>query len=105
MSKEPIEYLKHIHDECTYIFQKIPIDFKMKWESINWKNMAGMREKMSQLSCSCGIHAFPCYKDIAALPLRWQSYLQVLLPHSHFQDPLAIYTAKAPKKRYDYSPV
>ena len=79
MSKEPIEYLKHIHDECAYILsvisedmkkddflkdetlkraivrsleiigeatKKIPIDFKIKWSSINWKNMAGMRDRL-----------------------------------------------------------
>lgn len=79
MSKQPIEYLKHIHDECVYIIsvitpemtkddflkdetlkraivrsleiigeatKQIPIDFKMKWESINWKNMAGMRDRL-----------------------------------------------------------
>jgi len=79
MSKEPIEYLKHIHDECAYILsviekdmtkddflkdetlkraivrsleiigeatKQIPIDFKIKWDSINWKNMAGMRDRL-----------------------------------------------------------
>jgi uncharacterized protein with HEPN domain len=79
MSKEPIEYLKHIKDECAYILsvsgtgltkdlflhdetlkrsvvrsleiigeatKKIPSDFKVKWDSINWKNMAGMRDRL-----------------------------------------------------------
>jgi len=79
MSKEPIEYLKHIRDECSYILsviseeitfekflsdetlkraivrsleiigeatKKIPADFKLKWEKINWKNMAGMRDRL-----------------------------------------------------------
>lgn len=79
MSKEPIEYLKHIHDECSYIVsvitdqttlddflsnetlkraivrsleiigeatKKIPADFKLRWEKINWKNMAGMRDRL-----------------------------------------------------------
>jgi len=79
MSKDPIEYLKHIHDECHYILsvipddfkkddflvnetlkraivrsleiigeatKKIPADFKIKWDSINWKNMAGMRDRL-----------------------------------------------------------
>ncbi len=76
MFKEPIDYLKHIADECTYIIsvssnlskdellddetlkraivrsieifgeatKKIPADFKEKWSSIQWKNMAGMRD-------------------------------------------------------------
>jgi len=26
--------------------KQIPIDFKMKWDSINWKNMAGMRDRL-----------------------------------------------------------
>lgn len=79
MSKEPIEYLKHIRDECAYILsvisidttkddfladetlkravirsleiigeatKKIPADFKVKWGSVNWKNMAGMRDRL-----------------------------------------------------------
>ena len=79
MSKEPIEYLKHIRDESKYILsvinngltkddflrdetlkravvrsleiigeatKKIPADFKIKWDSINWKNMAGMRDRL-----------------------------------------------------------
>lgn len=79
MSKEPIEYLKHIRDECSYILsvtghdltknelsqnetlkravirsleiigeatKKIPADFKVKWDSIKWKNMAGMRDRL-----------------------------------------------------------
>ena len=78
MSKEPIDYLKHIADECVYIIsvssnlskdeflddetlkraivrsleiigeatKKIPADFKIKWSSIQWKNMAGMRDRL-----------------------------------------------------------
>lgn len=78
MSKEPIEYLRHIADECTYLLlqidnlskddfldnetlkravvrslevigeatKKIPVDFKVKWSSIQWKNMAGMRDRL-----------------------------------------------------------
>lgn len=79
MSKEPIEYLKHISDECKFIVsvtgndfskddlqqnevlkralvrsleiigeatKKIPADFKIKWNSISWKNMAGMRDRL-----------------------------------------------------------
>jgi uncharacterized protein with HEPN domain len=78
MSKEPIEYIRHIHDECKYILsvsqnisknefldnetlkravvrsleivgeatKKVPADFKVKWNSIQWKNMAGMRDRL-----------------------------------------------------------
>jgi uncharacterized protein with HEPN domain len=79
MSKEPIEYLKHIRDECSYILsvvtsettkdyflsdetlkraiirsleiigeatKKIPADIKQKWDTIYWKNMAGMRDRL-----------------------------------------------------------
>ena len=78
MSKEPKEYLRHIHDECLYIIsvgenllfedfmedetlkravvrsleiigeatKKIPADFKVKWDTIPWKNMAGMRDRL-----------------------------------------------------------
>ena len=78
MSKEPIEFLKHITDECAYLLsisdnlskddflddetlkravvrsleiigeatRKIPADFKVKWSSILWKNMAGMRDRL-----------------------------------------------------------
>lgn len=79
MSKDPIEYLKHIRDENVYILslinggltkevflqdetlkravvrsleiigeatKKIPADFKVKWDSIKWKNMAGMRDRL-----------------------------------------------------------
>jgi len=78
MSKEPINYLKHIADECSFIIsvssnlskdkfldnetlkraivrsleiigeatKKIPADFKVKWNSIQWKNMAGMRDRL-----------------------------------------------------------
>ncbi len=79
MSKVPIEYLKHIRDESSYILsvitseiskddfmsdetlkravirslevigeasKKIPADFKVKWETIKWKNMAGLRDRL-----------------------------------------------------------
>lgn len=78
MSKEPIEYIKHIADKCLYIIsvtstlskndflndetlkraitrsleiigeatKKIPADFKVKFNSIHWKNMAGMRDRL-----------------------------------------------------------
>ena len=78
MSKEPIEFLKHIADECSYLLsvskelskdnflddetlkravvrsleiigeatKKIPADFKVKWSYIQWKNMAGMRDRL-----------------------------------------------------------
>lgn len=78
MSKEPIEFLKHISDECIYLLtisnglskdsflddetlkravvrsleiigeasKKIPADFKIKWSSIQWKNIAGMRDRL-----------------------------------------------------------
>ena len=79
MSKEPLEYLRHIHDECKFILsvtsnnlskddllqdetlkralvrsleiigeatKKIPADYKIKLGSINWKNMAGMRDRL-----------------------------------------------------------
>jgi len=78
MFKEPIEFLKHIRDECDYLIsippsltkddflrdetlkravvrsleiigeatKKIPTDFKKQWNSIDWKNMAGMRDRL-----------------------------------------------------------
>ena len=79
MSKDPIEFVKHIRDECSYILsildsnlkkdeflkdetlkrsivrsleiigeatKKIPADFKVKWSSITWKYMAGMRDRL-----------------------------------------------------------
>lgn len=79
MPKEPIEYLRHIADECHFLLsatppamtkddflsdeivkravvrsleiigeatKKIPVDFKLKWNSISWKNMAGMRDRL-----------------------------------------------------------
>jgi len=79
MSKEPLEYLRHIQDECLFVLsilgsetdkevllsdetlkravvrsleiigeatKKIPVDFKLKWDFINWKNMAGMRDRL-----------------------------------------------------------
>lgn len=80
MSKDPINYLRHIQDECEYIIsviqdraviksdfvenetlkraivrsleiigeatKKIPIDEKLKFPTIQWKNMAGMRDRL-----------------------------------------------------------
>jgi uncharacterized protein with HEPN domain len=79
MSKESIEYLRHIYDECQYILsvitdeidketffqnetlkravvrnleiigeatKNIPADTKIKWSSVSWKNMAGMRDRL-----------------------------------------------------------
>ena len=79
MHKDPVEYLKHIFDECSFILnvvkpettredfvndetlkravvrsleiigeatKKIPADYKYKWDSIQWKNMAGMRDRL-----------------------------------------------------------
>jgi uncharacterized protein with HEPN domain len=78
MSKEPLELLRHISDECEYLLsvsdglsqddffedetlkravvrsleiigeatKKIPADFKVKWDNIQWKNMAGMRDRL-----------------------------------------------------------
>jgi uncharacterized protein with HEPN domain len=78
MSKDPNQFLKHIHDECKYLLgvsenlsydefyndetlkravvrsleiigeatKKIPADFKVLWSSIQWKNMAGMRDRL-----------------------------------------------------------
>jgi len=83
MSKEPVEYLKHICDESLYILsvtstditreeflndetlkravvrsleiigeatKKIPADFKIKWNNVKWKEMAGMRDRVIFLS-------------------------------------------------------
>ncbi|HEV7351186.1 DUF86 domain-containing protein [Telluribacter sp.] len=79
MSKEAIEYLKHIRDECKYILsvtgeevtveaflqdetlkraivrsleiigeatKKVPADFKAERSSIQWRSMAGMRDRL-----------------------------------------------------------
>ena len=79
MPKEPLEYVKHIRDECSYILsvinsdlskdeflrnetlkravvrsleiigeasKKVPADFKVKWNKIMWKNIAGMRDRL-----------------------------------------------------------
>ena len=79
MSKEHVEYLKHIRDEGLYIIsvtskgitkeeflndetlkravvrsleiigeatKKIPADFKLKWNNVKWKEMAGMRDRL-----------------------------------------------------------
>jgi uncharacterized protein with HEPN domain len=78
MSKDYLEFLRHIKDECSYIIsvsrqlnfdtfnddetlkraivrsleiigeatKKIPADTKVRWNSIQWKNMAGMRDRL-----------------------------------------------------------
>ena len=80
MSKDTIEYLKHIREECLYVLntihesgisksefienetlkraivrsleiigeatKKIPIDQKSKYSVIQWKSMAGMRDRL-----------------------------------------------------------
>lgn len=78
MPKEPIDYVRHIFDECNYIIsvcgnlnkdefvnngtlkraiersleiigeatKKVPADFKYRWNTIQWKNMAGMRDRL-----------------------------------------------------------
>jgi uncharacterized protein with HEPN domain len=79
MSKDKIEYLKHIRDESLYILsvtgkgitreeflndetlkravvrsleiigeatKKIPADFKIKWDNVKWKELAGMRDRL-----------------------------------------------------------
>jgi uncharacterized protein with HEPN domain len=79
MCKEPVEYLKHVRDECQFILsfvgkeltkeeflddevlkravvrsleiigeatKKIPVDFKLKWDTVKWKNMVGMRDRL-----------------------------------------------------------
>ncbi len=78
MSKEPIAFIKHIADECSYVIsvsenlskaefledetlkraivrsleiigeaaKKIPADFKTEWNSIQWREMAGMRDRL-----------------------------------------------------------
>jgi len=79
MSRSPLEYLRHILDECTFILmavpnsssfedfysdeekkraivrsleiigeatKNIPIDFKLKWTSVEWKQMSGMRDRL-----------------------------------------------------------
>lgn len=79
MPKDPVEYLRHIRDECAFILsaitvqktkddfladetlkraivrsleiigeatKKIPADFKVKRSTIQWKNMAGMRDRL-----------------------------------------------------------
>ncbi|MFA6262245.1 MAG: DUF86 domain-containing protein [Bacteroidia bacterium] len=79
MPKDPLEYVKHIRDECAYILsvanpklskeafltdetlkraivrslevigeasKKVPADFKIKWNAITWKNIAGMRDRL-----------------------------------------------------------
>lgn len=78
-TKDPIEYMRHIQDECSFILsvigegstkdafmgdevmkravvrsleiigeatKKIPADVKLKWNSVSWKHMAGMRDRL-----------------------------------------------------------
>jgi len=77
-NKQPIEYLRHILDECRFILtttsdvtknqllenemmkravvrsleiigevtKKITVDVKLKWNTISWKDMAGMRDHL-----------------------------------------------------------
>ena len=79
MPKLPVEYLRHMHDECLFILsvvkqkttkeellkdevlkraivrsleiigeatKKIPADFKLRWSTVNWRSMAGMRDRL-----------------------------------------------------------
>jgi uncharacterized protein with HEPN domain len=79
MSKDSIEYLKHIRDECDYLVsvmgdgvtqevflqdetlkravvrsleiigeatKNIPADFRVQYATIQWKSMAGMRDRL-----------------------------------------------------------
>jgi uncharacterized protein with HEPN domain len=78
MSKEPKDFLRHIHEECLYLIsvsedlnydtflndetlkravvrsleiigeatKKIPADVKVQWNTIQWKNMAGTRDRL-----------------------------------------------------------
>ena len=46
MSKLPIEYLRHIYDECEFINGSISADIKEQWRDIPWRNIAGMRDKL-----------------------------------------------------------
>ncbi len=79
MYKDPIEYLKHIRDECDYLVsvmgdgvtqevflqdetlkravvrsleiigeatKNIPADFRVQYTAIQWKSMAGMRDRL-----------------------------------------------------------
>jgi uncharacterized protein with HEPN domain len=78
MSKDPIEYIRHIDDECKYILsatnnissdeflgnetlkravvrslevigeatKKVPDEFRVQWLKIQWKSMAGMRDRL-----------------------------------------------------------
>jgi uncharacterized protein with HEPN domain len=77
MSKDPMEFLNHIFDECSYLLsvnnltkedflnnetlkravvrsleiigeasKKIPLEDKNNWTSIEWKSMAGMRDRL-----------------------------------------------------------
>ncbi len=79
MSQSPVDYLRHILDECEYISsvipdgftkeqllddetlkravvrsleiigeatKKIPADIKLDWSEVQWKNIAGMRDKL-----------------------------------------------------------
>lgn len=93
MSKEPINYLKHIADERAYIIsicndlskdeflddetlkraivrslevigeasKKIPADFKLKWNSVRWKNMSGVRDRLIHHYIGINYYCLGCY--------------------------------------------
>jgi len=42
MKRAVVRSLEIIGEAC----KKIPIDVKLKWNNINWKNMAGMRDRL-----------------------------------------------------------
>ena len=52
MYKSYIPYLQHILDECRSLSiigeatKKIPADVKYAWQSISWREMAGMRDRL-----------------------------------------------------------
>jgi len=55
-------FIQHMHAECEYILssapssrsleiigeasKKIPVDVKLKWNEIEWKSIAGMRDRL-----------------------------------------------------------
>jgi uncharacterized protein with HEPN domain len=110
MSNNPIEYLKHIKDECNYILtvinsdvskdeflhnetlkravvrsleiigeatKKIPADFKLKWNIVQWKNMSGMRDRL--IHDYMGVN-YSIVWDVAKnkIPELYEQILQVL---------------------------
>ena len=53
ISEEEFKKNKMLQDAVIRRFEiigeatkKIPVDFKLKWNSINWKNMTGMRDRL-----------------------------------------------------------